>query len=212
MGELGSARKVFVVGGARSGKSSFAERYVRERSERDNLQVVYVATSQALDEEMERRVEAHRRHRPAGWLTVEEPMNLEEVLSLYHDPRYLLLVECLTLLLSNLLLAAVGSDGACLDDPQQSWQALKQVEQLEQYMEVLAEKIVHSPANVVVVSNEVGQGIVPASALGRVFRDLVGRANQAFAAVVDDVYWLVAGIPIPIKRDGRIVDWPYSQG
>ncbi len=150
--------------------------------------VTYVATGLAGDEEMRRRIAEHRRRRPPEWETVEEPVAVEQVLSARNESGRLLLVDCLTFLVFNLLERAgahAGGDG-------RRRAVLARVE-------AMAEQAAASPAQVVVVSNEVGWGVVPETPLGREYRDLLGEANQLVAARAQTVYALLAGIPLKIK-------------
>jgi adenosylcobinamide kinase/adenosylcobinamide-phosphate guanylyltransferase len=162
-----------VLGGARSGKSAFAERLAAECGE----PVLYIATAWRTDDEMAERIARHRAQRSPAWLTVETPRSLVD-----HVDRAVtttVVVEDLTLLLSNHM-------EVCPDDAEA--QALNEVESL------LALEL-----NVILVSNEVGMGLVPAYPLGRAFRDALGRVNQHAAQLCDEVYLTVAGLPLRLK-------------
>lgn len=161
-----------IIGGARSGKSAHAERQALD----SGLQVTYLATAQALDEEMAQRIAHHRARRPAGWRSVEEPVALADALARAAAPETCLLVDCLTLWLSNVLLA--GRDGE---------------------IEKLLETLPALPGRLLLVSNEVGSGIVPENALARRFRDEAGRLHQMVAAGADSVVFMVAGMPLVAK-------------
>jgi len=180
MGEL-----ILVLGGARSGKSAFAQELARERGGR---QVLFVATAEAGDEEMRSRIEGHRRKRPAGWRTVEAPRYVGEAIFGAVDGAKVILVDCLTLLVSN----AILSLGEAPDPSAAEAAVMAEVEGL---IEVRDQKT----AALIVVSNEVGMGLVPTSPLGRLYRDLLGRANQVLAARADRVYWMVAGLPVDVS-------------
>jgi len=173
-------RMVFVTGGARSGKSAFAEDLAR----RSGKQVVYIATSPIVDEETRRRVEEHRRRRPDNWITAEETMDPHRVIHRYDDPGAFFLLDCLTLLVSNHLLATPPgrAEGEVIP-----------------YLQGLAKALRDCRGEAAVVSNEVGMGVVPERELGRIFRDLAGRANQIFAAAADEVYVMFAGLPMRLK-------------
>ena len=165
----------FVIGGARSGKSSFA----LNRASALPGQKVYIATAQAFDAEMSDRIEKHKEERSRDWNTIEESMNLADVLRTASSAYNVVLVDCLTLWLSNLMLAD---------------------KDLEKEMQLfIASLITHHASRVFVVSNEVGMGIVPENELARRFRDMAGRLNQKMAAVADEVYLVAAGIPVKIK-------------
>jgi adenosylcobinamide kinase/adenosylcobinamide-phosphate guanylyltransferase len=166
-----------ILGGARSGKSAFAERLAGG----SGLAVRYVATAQALDEEMRARIEQHRRRRDAAWATIEEPLALAEALARAAGPGRLVLVDCLTLWLSNLMLA--GRDVAA-----------------ERARLLAGLGVCRGP--VVLVSNEVGQGVVPDNALARRFVDEAGLLHQAVAAVAGRVVLMVAGLPLLLKPAG----------
>lgn len=167
-----ACRLTLVLGGARSGKSRHAEALVR----RHPAPWLYIATAQALDEEMAERIALHRRQRGEGWLTVEAPLDLAgAIASAEARPT---LVDCLTLWLSNHLLA--GSD-------------------LDAESGRLADALAAAGGPVVLVANEVGLGIVPDNALARRFRDAAGRLNQRIAAIADSVVLMVAGLPLKVK-------------
>jgi adenosylcobinamide kinase / adenosylcobinamide-phosphate guanylyltransferase len=166
------ARLTLVLGGARSGKSRFAETLITALSP----PWIYAATAQALDAEMTARIGAHRARRGAGWTTVETPRDL--ALTLTAHGRTPVLVDCLTLWLSNLMIADASIDA--------------EFDRLEQALDKAA-------APVVLVANEVGSGIVPENALARRFRDLQGGLNQRLAAQADQVVLLVAGLPLFVK-------------
>lgn len=164
-----------IVGGARSGKSAFAERLAAQ----SGREVVYVATAEAGDAEMRARIEHHRALRPPGWLTVEAPLALAVALRSHAAAGRALLVDCLTLWLSNL----VHADGPMLAAER----------------EALLAALPALPGEVLLVSNEVGAGIVPLGAVNRLFVDEAGLLHQAVARLSDRVYWMVAGCPVLAK-------------
>jgi adenosylcobinamide kinase / adenosylcobinamide-phosphate guanylyltransferase len=168
-------RKIFVLGGARSGKSSFAERLAVECGE----PVLYVATATATDAEMAERIARHRTQRPSTWRTLEAPTGIARRLASDAGAVGTVVVEDLTLLLSNLM--ASKPEGA------------------ENHAIGEVEAVLALDAHVIIVSNEVGMGVVPEYALGRHFRDALGRVNQASAAACGEVYLLVAGLPLRLK-------------
>ena len=182
---------LLVLGGARSGKSTFAQEEARRRGG-DN--VLYVATAETCDGEMRRRIALHRENRPASWETLEGPP--QELASALWGRRGVILLDCLTVWLSRLFLAL--SDAESEDEIR--W------EQEETGILSAVERLIRSPdsgALLVVVSNEVGWGLVPPTLLGRRFRDLQGRANQRVGALADHVALVVAGIPLWIKGGPR---------
>jgi adenosylcobinamide kinase/adenosylcobinamide-phosphate guanylyltransferase len=166
----------FVLGGARSGKSTFATRIVSE----SGLERVFVATATRSDDEMSERIDRHRADRGDGWRTIEEPLALVEVLARESRAGRVILVDCLTLWLSNLMF----SDG----------------HDIERETAALADAVRRSPTPLVLVSNEVGLGIVPMTPLGRQFRDAQGRLNQMIAAAAPNAVQIVAGLPLWLKR------------
>ncbi|WP_336743618.1 bifunctional adenosylcobinamide kinase/adenosylcobinamide-phosphate guanylyltransferase [Aureimonas altamirensis] len=167
-------RSVFVLGGARSGKSAFAERLAAATG----LQRVYIATGQAFDAEMAARIDAHRRSRGDGWRTVEAPYDLAQAIRAEARSDRVLLVDCLTLWLSNVLLAD-GDIAAAIDN--------------------LCSMLASAEGTVILVSNEVGLSIVPENALARAFRDHSGRMNQSIAALADEAWFVAAGLPLKLK-------------
>jgi len=167
-------RRVLVLGGARSGKSRMAQQWAESASETRIL----LATAQAFDDEMSARIAHHRSTRDASWQTKETPLDLTEAVRANACPGKVVLVDCLTLWLSNIMLD--GRDAGRETD--RLVDALKSVE-----------------GPVLLVSNEVGQGIVPATALGRSFRDEQGRLNQRIAEACDAVVFVAAGCPVLLK-------------
>lgn len=180
--------KELIIGGARSGKSSLAER----RAAESGLRVVYVATGQALDGEMERRIAHHRERRPAEWGLVESPLGLANALRQHAAPDACLLVDCLTLWLTNMLFAGEAANQAEAGLPIDC--ALYRDE-----VQALVETLPQLPGRIIIVSNEVGWGVVPMAALSRLFADEQGRLNQRVAAVCDHVTLVAAGLPLTLK-------------
>ncbi|CAM3641355.1 bifunctional adenosylcobinamide kinase/adenosylcobinamide-phosphate guanylyltransferase [Marinicrinis lubricantis] len=182
--------KRLITGGARSGKSRFAERY----AERIGHNGIYIATAQVWEEEMAERVRKHQQQRMEGgvrWQTIEEPYELaqrlrdlgeEHAQSGEHVP---VLVDCMTLWLSNWLLR--------LDEQ-------NRLLELEEQVQNMVQAVADFPGSLLLVTNEVGDGIVPEYRLGRLFRDEAGRLNQRLAEMCDEVYLVTAGIPVELKR------------
>ena len=180
-------RLTLILGGARSGKSTYAEQLAAASGQ----PVVYVATAQAWDEEMAARIAAHQAQRPPTWRTVEAPLHVGRTIaaaSRPHDAPPVVLIDCLTLLANNVLGAL-----ADVEDADAAEAALR-----GEVDDLLAAYADH-PGAWIIVSNEVGLGIVPAYPLGRVYRDVLGRANQRRAAAADAVYFMVAGLPLQVK-------------
>lgn len=169
---------ILITGGARSGKSSYAEQRARELGPRR----LYIATAEAKDEEMRQRIEEHKRRRGNEWVTIEEPIELAETFLAQRAQTDCALVDCLTLWISNLLLQY---DRRFVE------------EKLGQLLETASRLDFH----LVFVTNEVGSGIVPDNPLARQFRDLSGWANQRIAAAANEVLLVVAGIPMIVKKE-----------
>lgn len=170
---------IFVTGGAKSGKSYFA----LNEAAKHKGQRAFIATAEALDEEMKDRIEKHKGERGEGWDTYEEPIRITEVIKNIEGKYGAIVVDCLTLWLSNLM-------HANLDITQE----------IENFVEVFRNSEPRTPnSELFLVSNEVGTGIVPENKLAREFRDLAGTMNQRVAGASDEVFMLVAGIPIKIK-------------
>jgi len=170
---------IFILGGARSGKSSFAVEQAKKLSSGDSG-VVYVATASAVDEEMKRRIEKHRKRRPASWRTIEEGIDISRILAKLGKAS-VVIIDCLTILISNLLLS--GEREAVT------------LRRMKEFFRTLKKR----NFTTLIVSNEVGMGIVPKNRLGRSFRDIAGQTNQIVAELAEEVYLLEAGIPIKIK-------------
>jgi adenosylcobinamide kinase/adenosylcobinamide-phosphate guanylyltransferase len=235
---------IFITGGARSGKSAFAEKLAREKGNG----VTYIATAQISDNEMQARVSAHRKRRPAAWNTVESADNLPEAVAQALAAGGTVLVDCLTVYLANLLLkttepelfAQVGTPSPS-GSASRCWrgqaelapmagqarlvagqaemvreqaslsacdaQASLATSGISRALEIEVDRLVETCRKgeegtgdrLVIVSNEVGMGIVPQSAVGRLFRDVAGRANQKLAAAANEVYLCVSGIPLKVK-------------
>lgn len=169
-----TARVTLVLGGARSGKSGHAEALVRALPQ----PWIYLATAEPGDGEMAERIRRHQADRGPGWTTVEEPLDLPGALRTHAGPGRAVLVDCLTLWLSNLMFAERDIDAATAG---------------------LLDALADTAGTVVLVSNEVGQGIVPDNALARAFRDHAGRMHQRVAAAADRVLFVVAGLPMTLK-------------
>ncbi|MEN3791827.1 bifunctional adenosylcobinamide kinase/adenosylcobinamide-phosphate guanylyltransferase [Fulvimarina sp. MAC3] len=170
---------LFVLGGARSGKSAYAE----ARARQSGLDPVYLATAQAFDDEMWDRVARHRADRvDDGWTTIEEPLALAETIAAQRSRTRVLLVDCLTLWVSNLMMAE---------------------REVADEIDRLIAAMSHGPeGSVIFVSNETGLGIVPDNAMARAFRDHAGRLNQRIAAIADEVVFVAAGLPLVLKPQG----------
>jgi adenosylcobinamide kinase/adenosylcobinamide-phosphate guanylyltransferase len=184
MQQIESDRVILILGGVRSGKS----RYAQQLAERAN-RVTFLATAERRDdEEMRKKIERHRAERPTHWKTIEEPLHLAHLVRSAGADCDVLLIDCLTLFASNLLEAHEENPA----------RAQAQIDDL-----CLA--LQSASCAVILVSNEVGSGVVPAYALGRRFRDLIGEMNQRVAAVADSVLFMIAGLPLALKGSVREV-------
>jgi len=172
---------IFILGGARSGKS----RYAQELAAKLSKKVLFVATGEALDEEMQARIDEHRKARPRRWRTLEIATGIGKQIEKQIGDAEVVIIDCLTLLVSNLL-------GDKLDYPTAEKQALAEINQLVACMDRL-------DASFIIVSNEVGMGLVPETKLGRLYRDLLGRVNQFVAQHANEVYFMLAGMPMRVK-------------
>lgn len=177
-GFLNMGKIVFVLGGARSGKSSFA---LKLAAECGKSRVAFVATSQALDTDMAGRIDLHKKTRPAHWRTFEEPLRVCKIIESIGGKFDCIIIDCMTLLVSNLYLKKVR-------DTRINHEAKRIVASLKK-----------TRANSVIVSNEVGLGVVPPSKMGRDFRDIAGNVNKIIASKADSVYFMVSGLPLKVK-------------
>jgi adenosylcobinamide kinase/adenosylcobinamide-phosphate guanylyltransferase len=177
MQETRQGSVTLVLGGARSGKSRYAQQ-LAEQSQR----VVFVATAKASDDEMHAKIERHKEDRHKEWLTVEEPLELPKVLAEHEVNCDVIVVDCLTIFVANLM-EAEGENSAAIN----------------RRIEALCEALRTVQCTVVLVSNEVGSGVHPVSPLGRAYRDQLGEINQKVARIADDVVLMAAGLPLALK-------------
>jgi len=203
---------ILILGGARSGKSRFA----LQMAEKLGKKVLFVATGEPLDDEMALRIEEHRRKRPQNWRTLEIDIKVGQKLKEQVGDADVVLLDCVTLLVSNIL-TKEGEESSCHCEPFASChsEGEKRPKNLAQgklretisatekrvidEIEELIECINKHKGSFIVVSNEVGLGVVPDNKLGRVYRDLLGKANQLLAQHADEVYFMASGIPVKIK-------------
>ncbi len=180
---------ILIIGGARSGKS----RYAQELALKSGKPVLFVATAVAGDEEMRQRIEEHRRSRPAGWSTLEVTTQVGNQIAKKIGGAQVVIVDCITLLVSNILgQYDIDQAGEHINAHLIEKRVVSEINGLLKCVEQL-------DASFIIVTNEVGEGLVPANKMGRLYRDLLGRANQLLAERVDEVYLMVAGLPIKIK-------------
>ena len=173
----GKKELVLVIGGARSGKSSWALKYAEKRY----TSHLFVATARATDPEMEERIRLHKESRGKNWKLVEEPIDLPGVIPKHGREYDVLLIDCLTVWLNNIMFEK-GTDA------------------VNTYESSLIESIKNRPCNLIMVSNETGFGVVPDNSIARAFRDLCGRMNQRIAEISDCVVLMVAGLPLYLKK------------
>lgn len=172
---------IFILGGVRSGKSRFAQELAKNLSRK----VLFIATGEPLDEEMRARIDEHKKARPKSWRTLEIPTNIGQQLETEIGDAEVVIIDCLTLLVSNRL-------GAELDYLKAEKQVMAEINELIAGMGKLR-------ASFIIISNEVGAGLVPEAKLGRVYRDILGQANQLVAQHANEAYFMVAGIPMKMK-------------
>ncbi|MBI1929086.1 bifunctional adenosylcobinamide kinase/adenosylcobinamide-phosphate guanylyltransferase [Candidatus Poribacteria bacterium] len=180
---------IFITGGARSGKSRYAVELAR-KAQMGGGKVAFIATAQAGDDEMAKRIRRHQEERPSEWTTIEEPINVADALRRAVDRGHtLILIDCLTLLISNLTFRP----------PHESTIPEAREKEILEVVRQIAETANVIEAQVIVISNELGMGIVPDNPLSRRFRDVAGKANQIMAQAAETVYFCVSGIPLLIK-------------
>jgi adenosylcobinamide kinase/adenosylcobinamide-phosphate guanylyltransferase len=166
---------IFILGGARSGKSAFA----LKEATRVSGKKAYIATAEVLDEEMRQRIEEHKRKRDDEWVTYEEPIRIDNIIKGIENRYSVIVIDCMTLWLSNLM-----HNGLNIED---------------EIKHLVSSLVAHNLSLLYVVSNEVGMDIVPDNELGRRFRDMAGILNQMIAEISNEVYFVMAGIPMKIK-------------
>lgn len=169
-----TAETTFVLGGARSGKSAFAEGLVLK----SGLKPVYIATGRAFDDEMVNRIELHQDRRGDVWQTVEEPLALVDALTQASHPGHMILVDCLTLWITNLMIAEANTTHECAG---------------------LVRFLDEASVPIVIVSNETGMGVMPMNKMAREFNDIAGSVHQEIASVCDTAYLVTAGLPQRLK-------------
>jgi len=181
-------RNTLIIGGARSGKSNFAQELAMKMPQ----PVLFVATAEAGDEEMRQRIETHKKARPDTWRTLEATTLVGKRICQEIGALPTVIVDCITLLVSNILNKHLDTDGE-LAEPRLI------EEEVMAEIGLLVDCISRVNAGFIVVTNEVGQGLVPTSSMGRLYRDLLGKANQILVQNADDIYLMIAGLPLKIK-------------
>lgn len=184
------AKLILVTGGARSGKSTFAEKSVGGLDKK----TAYIATAIAFDEGMKSRIQKHVNQRPNEWTTFEKPTQVHEIIPIVEEEHEVVLLDCITVLMTNTMFEDK------LDFDRLTEDEIDQVEvRIKEDMVKLVKALEKTSMTVYMVTNEVGAGIVPENRLARIFRDFAGRMNQYLASVSDEVYFVVSGIPMKIK-------------
>jgi len=193
------SKLIVILGGARSGKSAFAERLAASRGQ----SVAFIATATASDDEMRERIASHRASRPKGWYTIEEPHDLAKAVRHAAELADVVLLDCMTLWLGNMLLQTSWQDEKDDEGEVEFYTASglfdeRALEEIEALLDVV--KSLSPNKTLIVVTNEVGFGVVPAYFLGRLYRDTLGYVNQRLAQIAERVYFMVAGIAVDIKH------------
>ncbi len=179
---------IMVTGGARSGKSSYAEELCKSK----NDSVTYIACAKITDDDMSERVKHHRRQRPDKWNTVEQYKNFEDLTQSCESEVYLL--DCVTTMIANIMFDEKIDYDTCGTD------TIERIEyDVKKHIDILLDQFLNSSLTLVLVTNEVGMGIVPAYRLGSIFRDIAGRMNQHIAAAADEVICMISGLPLKLK-------------
>jgi adenosylcobinamide kinase/adenosylcobinamide-phosphate guanylyltransferase len=189
-----SGHVTLVTGGARSGKSAWADRRARE----SGRQVLYVATATAGDDEMAERIAAHQAQRPSHWRTVEEPEHLLHAIQANATPGDAVVVDCLTLWVSNVLLKAIGPERDADMMPLTAWTAIEA--SVVNEAQALLSDARDRDLTLILVTNEVGLGVVPATSVGRHYRDILGRVNQVVGSRSDSLILMVAGLAVDLRQ------------
>ncbi len=181
-------KNILIIGGARSGKSRFAQELAPKLGE----PVLFVATAVAGDEEMQQRIEEHQEARSAAWSTLEVTSHIGSHISEKIGGAQVVIIDCITLLVNNIFSQYTDQTGEQIDASLIEKKLLSEINEL-------VECINQVDASFIIVTNEVGLGLVPVNRVGRLYRDLLGKANQILAQCADEIYLMIAGLPVKIK-------------
>lgn len=184
------AKIILVTGGARSGKSTFAEREVASHNEK----TAYIATAIAFDDAMKSRIDKHINQRPSEWQTFEKPTQVDQIIDQIALDHQVVLLDCITVLITNTMFQDKLDFDRLTEDEVDAVE-----DKIKADLKALVDKIKNTDLTIYLVTNEVGAGIVPENRLARIFRDFAGRANQYLASEADQVYFVVSGIAMKIK-------------
>lgn len=182
-----------LLGGARSGKSHYAQ----ELAKFSGQKVLFVATAEAGDRDMQLRIEKHRQGRPADWRILEATSHIgSRIKDEIEEDESLVIIDCITLLVSNIFCHYSEKEFETIEESLLEKQVVSEINELREYLQ-------KADSSFIIVSNEVGLAIVPENRMSRIYRDLLGRANQMLAQSSDEVYFMVAGIPLRVKPERR---------
>ena len=183
-----SKKVILLLGGSRSGKSYYAEVLAKKSADK----VLFVATAEAGDEDMRLRIQKHQQARPANWRTLEATAHLGNRIEDELEDEKIVIIDCITLLVSNIFCRYDAPQFDNIPDSDLEKQVLDEIKELQRCLKKV-------DASFIIVSNEVGLGLVPDNRMGRLYRDFLGSANQMLAQSADEVYFMVAGIPLRVK-------------
>jgi adenosylcobinamide kinase / adenosylcobinamide-phosphate guanylyltransferase len=181
-------KTILLLGGARSGKSSYAESLAKISGEK----VLFVATAEAGDEDMRQRIQKHREARPSDWRTLEATSHIGSRIERDIDEEKMVIIDCITMLVSNIFCSLDTAKFNKIQDSELEKRVAAEIKELQGCLQ-------KTDASFIIVSNEVGLSLVPDNRLGRIYRDMLGKANQMLAQSADEVYLMVAGIPLRVK-------------
>jgi adenosylcobinamide kinase/adenosylcobinamide-phosphate guanylyltransferase len=184
---------MLLLGGARSGKSHFAQEYARRSGEK----VLFVATATAGDEDMRLRIVKHKKDRPSHWRTLEATTNIGTEIEASAGDAELIIIDCITMLVNNIFSRYNEEQFEIISDAVLEKEVITEIKQLQKCLKKV-------DASFLIISNEVGLGLVSDNRMGRLYRDILGRANQMLAQIADEVFLLVAGIPLRVKPNETI--------